>query len=101
MGSTGTPQGKQSGSEERDRNGRKTFHCQISPLCGCRKGQGCCPPWAQELSPFCHSQVIAGVRAALLLPPIDDDDGDGHADDEHGSDDASHDPNDPSRGTLR
>lgn len=56
-----------------------------------------CCPWAAQH----YSQIVVGVRAVLLLPPVDDEHGDSHADDEHRGDDASHDPNDAARGALR
>lgn len=61
----------------------------------------CCPIPRHPRAAQHYSQVVVGVRAVLLLPPVDDEHGDSHADDEHRGDDASHDPNDAARGALR
>lgn len=61
----------------------------------------CCPIPQRPQAAQHYSQVMVRLRAVLLLPPVDDKHRDSHADDEHRGDDASHDPNDASRGALR
>lgn len=48
-----------------------------------------------------YLQVVVSFSAVLLLPPVDNNNGDSHANDEDCCNDTSHDPNNASWGTLR
>lgn len=105
MGSTRKPQGREADQRNETETAGKRFAARYSHCAGRGRARGAVPHPCSTCTlggqGFCYSQVVVSLGAVLLLPPVDDDDGDGHADDEDGGDDASHDANDASGGTLR
>jgi len=99
MGSTRGHEGRKGGAEVGEQQ-------QKGSVCSGSKGDRstlCCPipQLLRSLPAQGYSQVMVCLCAVLLLPPVDNEDGDSHAKDESCGDDTSHDANDASQGALR